>query len=98
MDKNLAKTKKPQVRTTQPFKLKDHPAHRNHQVVPLEKVFGFLPEVIVIEKVQGQNNRLQISAIIPEAVQKQIDAEEEKAKKELAKIAKKSAKTEKEEK
>lgn len=78
-----------QVRTTKQFRLKDNPAPRRYQFIYLKEVFGFLPEVIVVEKVHGQNNRLQVSAIIPPAVLKAMEEEEKNAKAKIAEVEKK---------
>lgn len=52
------------VKNTYPFKLKDHPLGRNYRVIPLENTFGFIPEVIIIEKLKGQNNWLFVRAVM----------------------------------
>lgn len=51
------------VRNTPIFKLKDK-AGRRFQAINLEKQFGFVPEVIIIEKVQGQNNKIFVRAVL----------------------------------
>ena len=51
------------VRNTPPFKLKDREG-RNLQVINLKKQFGFLPEVIVVEKIPRENNVLFVRAVL----------------------------------
>jgi hypothetical protein len=75
MDKNL-KTK---VKYTPLFKLKDKP-NRQFQAINLKKQFGFLPEVIVIEKVRGANNTIAVGAIYTEEHDKVMTELEEKKK------------------
>ena len=48
-----------------PIKMKDK-AGRDRIVIDTMKVFGFLPETIVIDKVPGKSNTIQISALVPE--------------------------------
>lgn len=67
------------VRTTPPFKLKDKES-RKYQGINLKKQFGFIPEVIIIEKVQGYNNTMVVRAVLTE--------DEIKKEKELLKISK----------
>lgn len=67
-DQNTAKTadKKDEdlrVRTSGIFKLKDK-GQRMFQPMDLKKQFGFIPEVIVIEKIRGENNTLRVNAIL----------------------------------
>jgi hypothetical protein len=63
----MAKTKKEdqglRVRNTPPFKLKDR-VGRNYQAINLFKQFGFLPAVIIIEKVFGRNNIVIVRAVL----------------------------------
>ncbi len=82
----------PKVRTTPQFRLKDNPPQRRFQFIYLKKVFGFLPEVIVVEKVPGANNRLQLSAIIPADLVEKIEKEEREAKEKSGKVEEKTAK------
>lgn len=49
---------------TPPFKLKDK-GKRGYQAINLKKQFGFIPEVIVIEKFVGENNVLRVRAVKP---------------------------------
>lgn len=48
-----------------PIKLKDKD-RRNRVVLRLKDIFGFLPEILVIDKVIGENNVIRVSAIDPE--------------------------------
>jgi hypothetical protein len=54
-----------EARSTKPFKLKDKPG-RGGVEFNLVEVFGFIPEKIVIQKVQGANNWIVVSAILTE--------------------------------
>lgn len=47
------------------IKMKDK-AGRDRIVIDCKKVFGFLPETIIIDKVAGESNTIKISALIPE--------------------------------
>lgn len=73
--------KQPEIRvkTTPAFKLKDRVPRRRYQAIHLKKQFGFVPEVIIIEKVHGRNNVFIVRAVMtPEEIKK-----ENKRKKEL---------------
>ena len=59
------------VRSTPPFKLKDKPT-RQYQGINLSKQFGFLPEVIIIEKVPGHTNTMVVRAVLTEDEKKRI--------------------------
>jgi hypothetical protein len=66
------------VKNTPPFKLKDRPG-RQYQAIHLKTQFGFIPEVIIIEKVRGSNNALIVRAVLtPEEI-----AQEEGLKKKI---------------
>lgn len=47
---------------TPAFKLKDK-QHRNYQAINLQRQFGFIPEVIIVEKMPRSNNVLRVRAI-----------------------------------
>lgn len=68
-----------QVRTTQEFKLKKAPINRRYQFIHLEKMFGFVPETIVVE-LGSSNNSYKVSAIIPEKILEEMKKEEQKVK------------------
>lgn len=51
---------------TPPFKLKDNPTFRRFQPINLMKQFGFLPEHIIVEKVQGSHDKIVIKAVLTE--------------------------------
>jgi len=55
------------VQSTPPIKLKDK-AGRGGIKLNLKKDFGFIPEEIIIQKVYGGNNKIVVSAIVPEMV------------------------------
>lgn len=86
-DKAIEKIKKPpmlEAKSTPPFKLKDQPGRGGVEFNLLE-VFGFIPEKIVIQKVQGRNNWLVVSAIMTE---KELEKEEhDKTRKENNPVA-----------
>lgn len=54
-----------QVKTTNPIKLKDRDGKRGIRIDFLRD-FGFIPEVLYVEKVYGQNNAIVFSATVPE--------------------------------
>jgi len=69
------KSKDPEirVRTTHPFKLKDKDK-KHYFPIHLEKMFGFVPEVIIVEKVPGENNTMIVRAVMTEkAIKKEED-------------------------
>lgn len=51
--------------TLPPIKMKDK-AGRDRIVIDCQRVFGFLPKTIVIDKIAGQSNTIRISALLPE--------------------------------
>lgn len=53
------------VVSTGVFRLKDKPVEKAIQYVNLRMQFGRVPEVIAIEKVQGQNNRFILRGFLP---------------------------------
>lgn len=75
------------VKNTPAFKLKDRP-NRQFVFINFKKQFGFIPEVIIVEKIRGKNNGLVVRAILTEAEIKSEDARlafiEETKKRELA--------------
>lgn len=61
------------VKNTGVFSLKDKTS-RQYQAINLKRQFGFLPEVIIINKSPGQNNRFYVSAVMTdEELQKEED-------------------------
>ena len=91
--KKMPKQKKERTilaRSLQPIKLKDK-AKRNMLRINLVKVFGFVPEEIVIQKVRGQNNKFIISAVLtPDELTKEARIKQElKIKKQIKKAKKK---------
>lgn len=46
------------------FKLKDK-GKRWYQAINLKKQFGFVPEVIIVEKVPGEHDLLRVRAVKP---------------------------------
>jgi hypothetical protein len=68
------------ARNTPIFKLKDKQGRR-FQAIHLVKQFGFVPEVIIVEKVHGMNNGLIVRAILT----KEEKEREDKMRAEFAK-------------
>lgn len=62
----MRKTTDTPLRSTIPFKLKDRPSSRAWKAFKLKGLFGFIPEIIIISKVQGQNNKFIFSAVLTE--------------------------------
>lgn len=60
------------VKSTSSFKLKDK-AGRSFQVLKLSD-FGFIPEVLIIDKVAGESNTLIVRAVMTEEAIKEEDA------------------------
>lgn len=78
----------PEIRfkDTAPFKLKNNPPRRRFQGINLKKQFGFVPEIIVIEKLTQGNNLLFVRAVLtPEELEK-VKKQEAEQKKELKKV------------
>lgn len=59
----MIEQKQIRVKSTPQFKLKDTRG-RSWQGIHLRRQFGFIPEVIIIEKMPGQNNRLVVRAVL----------------------------------
>jgi hypothetical protein len=53
------------VKQLAPIKMKDK-AGRNRLVLNMKDVFGFIPEILIIDKIIGGQNTIQIAAVIPE--------------------------------
>jgi|GEM_PF-6618844 len=60
------------VKTTPAFKLKDKQG-KQFQFINLHKQFGFLPEVIIVEKVQGVKNAFIVRAVLTEEEMRKED-------------------------
>ena len=70
-----------EAKSTAEIKLKDKQG-RNRVVVNLQKYFGFIPEIIIIDKILGKTNAIKIHAILTdEEIRKEREgvAESEKA-------------------
>lgn len=59
------------VRNSAVFKLKDK-LDRNYVKIDLIKIFGFLPDKIIIEKIKRMNNTLIVRAIVPEGIESEV--------------------------
>lgn len=83
------------VRSLPPIKLKDK-VNRNVVFIELEKTFGFYPEVIIIEKVRGSNNKIVIHAQVTQTeidrITQKLEMESKKAEEEKVKVDKVEAK------
>jgi hypothetical protein len=75
------------VKSTPMFKLKDGRG-RSWQGIHLRKQFGFVPDVIIVEKMPGQNNRIVIRAVLTEEEIKKEDIRLKADEKERAKVKK----------
>lgn len=49
------------VRSLEPIKFKER-SGRSRVIIDLKQAFGFLPEIIVLDKVHGTNNKIQLHA------------------------------------
>lgn len=63
-----------QLQSTPPMKLKDR-VGRGGMQFNLLQTFGFVPEEIVVQKVQGRNNVIVVSAVLTD---KQLHREEKR--------------------
>lgn len=65
MTKKIENKPKPllEARSTKPIKLKDRPGRRSIKF-NLKDLFGFIPEELIWEKVQGKNNTFVVSALL----------------------------------
>lgn len=61
------------VLSTPEFRLKDKPANRAIQFINLKRQFGMIPDVIAVEKVKGQNNRIIVRGFVPKQNIPQIE-------------------------
>ena len=95
MAKKEKQNKEPMFRVKQlrPPKLKDVPEHRSRVVMNLRDQFGFMPEIMIIDKVKGSSGRIIISAVLPKEMADKIEAEEkEKASEDASSNAPEGAK------
>ncbi len=60
---NNPSEKETPVRITPAFKLKDK-AGRNAVDIDLKDMFGFLPEKIIVLKVDGKNNTIKVAGVL----------------------------------
>ena len=79
------------VKNLPPIKLKDK-NHRKYVEINFMKIFGFIPETVIIEKVQGENNTFRFHVVLTEAEIKKEDEKiaemNKKAKEEMDKLEK----------
>ena len=80
-NKIVGNTNMLQVRSTKPLKIKDK-IGRNRIVFNMKEFFGFLPEVLIVDKVLGVNNQIRLHAVLTdEEIRKEregVDASEAK--------------------
>jgi len=67
------------VQQLRPPKLKDNPPNRSRIALHLKDQFGFMPEILIIDKVRGESNKLIISAVLPKEMADRLDKEEKDA-------------------
>ena len=53
------------ILNTVPVKLKDYPDNRRAKLFDLKMTFGGLPDMISVEKIAGQNNKILVRAFFP---------------------------------
>ena len=73
-----------QVQQWIPPKLKDNPPDRSRLHMNLKELFGFIPELMYIDKVKGVHGRLIISAVLPEELAKRDEKIDKAIKKQKA--------------
>jgi len=77
-----------EVRQLRPVKFKDRkPGQkmgRNRLVINFQQQFGFMPDILIIDKVRGENNKIVISAVLPEVKPK----DDKKSRKKGTSVAK----------
>jgi hypothetical protein len=83
----MSEEKDIRVKSTPMFKLKDGRG-RSWQGIHLIRQFGFIPEVIIIEKMPGQNNRLVVRAVLTKEEMAKEDKQLAKNQKEVDKVKK----------
>lgn len=70
------------------YKLKDH-GNRRGVKFHLKEVFGFIPDEVIVMKVQGRNNAFQLFAIFPEKMLAKMKADQEAKLKDIVSKLKK---------
>ena len=68
------------VQQIRPPKLKDKPRNRSRITLPLKQTFGFIPEIIFIDKQIGTANKLIISAVLPKEMADRVDEDNKTGK------------------
>jgi hypothetical protein len=77
-----------QVRSTKAIKLKDK-IGRNRLTLNLKEMFGFVPEILVIDKVLGETNKIKVHAVLTdEEIRKERQGVAESQKKSLGRSKK----------
>ena len=63
----IVKNKGNKIKTLQIMtpKFKDKEG-RSRLLINMKDVFGFLPEILILDKVQGVSNQFKLSAVVPE--------------------------------
>lgn len=65
------------VYTTPSIKLKDKEG-RQDVPIRLKALFGFIPDVIIVSKVQGAHDTITVSAVLTDEEMKRVDEEKKK--------------------
>lgn len=66
------KTNQISVRSLEPIKFRDR-SGRSRIIIDLRQAFGFLPEVLIVDKVNGANNKIQIHAELTQEVVAELE-------------------------
>lgn len=64
-----------------PPKLKDNPRNRSRIVINFKEHFGFVPELLFIDKEYGRHDTLIISAVLPKEMEEKFEEDSKKLKK-----------------
>ena len=66
------------VMQLRPPKMKDRPVNRSRTVINCREHFGFLPELLFIDKVFGKHDTYIISAVVPKEMADKYEVNEPK--------------------
>lgn len=53
------------LKNTPPFRLKDR-MNKNYRAIDIVKQFGFIPEVIIFERIAGTKDIFVVRAVVPD--------------------------------
>lgn len=79
------------VMQLRPPKMKDRPVNRSRVVINCREHFGFLPELLFIDKVFGKHDTYIISAVVPKEMEEKFEEGEPMAEKPTKKKGKKKS-------